>query len=29
VWDPKALSARNAPEATEFVQHKYREGWGI
>jgi predicted dehydrogenase len=29
VWDPKALSARNAPEATEFIQHNYREGWGI
>ncbi|MBG85740.1 MAG: oxidoreductase [Verrucomicrobiales bacterium] len=28
-WDPTSLKAINAPEADEFIQHDYREGWKI
>jgi predicted dehydrogenase len=28
-WDSKNLRAKNCPQATEFVQHKYRQGWSI
>ena len=28
-WDAKNLKARNCPEAVEFIQHKYRQGWSI
>ena len=28
-WDSKSLRARNCPEATEFIEHHYREGWEI
>jgi predicted dehydrogenase len=28
-WDSVHLKARNAPEATPFIQHHYRAGWKI
>ncbi len=28
-WDAKNLKARGCPEADQFIQHKYREGWKI
>ncbi len=28
-WDAQTLSARNCPEADEFIQHHYRNGWKI
>jgi predicted dehydrogenase len=28
-WDWRALKATNCPEATQFIQHKYRAGWKI
>jgi predicted dehydrogenase len=28
-WDSPGLRARNCPEAAEFIQHHYREGWKI
>jgi predicted dehydrogenase len=28
-WDPVYLRATNAKEAEQFIQHHYREGWGI
>jgi predicted dehydrogenase len=29
VWDAKTLKAKGCPEADQFIQHKYREGWKI
>ncbi len=29
VWDPKKLRATNCPEADQFIQHHYRDGWKI
>ena len=29
VWDPKTLKAKGCPEADQFIQHKYREGWKL
>jgi predicted dehydrogenase len=26
-WDPKRLRARNCLEASQFIQHHYRQGW--
>lgn len=28
-WDAKKLRAKNAPEADEFIQHHYRDGWKL
>ena len=28
-WDAKSLRAKNCPEADEFIQHRYREGWKL
>ncbi len=28
-WDAKNLKATNAPEADQFIQRKYREGWTL
>ncbi len=28
-WDSPALRAPNCPPAAQFIQHHYREGWGI
>ena len=28
-WDPKALQAKNCPEATQYIQHHYRPGWKL
>ncbi|HTI72112.1 MAG TPA: Gfo/Idh/MocA family oxidoreductase [Candidatus Limnocylindria bacterium] len=28
-WDAKNMRAKNAPEADEFIQYKYREGWSL
>lgn len=28
-WDPEALKATNVPEAEQYIQHKYREGWTL
>ena len=28
-WDYKRLKAKNCPEAEQFIQHHYREGWKI
>jgi predicted dehydrogenase len=28
-WDPKALKAKNCPEADAFIQHRYRKGWSL
>lgn len=28
-WDPATLKAKNCPEADEFIQHEYREGWSL
>jgi hypothetical protein len=28
-WDSKSLRAKNCPEATQFIQHRYRSGWKI
>ncbi|HEX7858774.1 MAG TPA: Gfo/Idh/MocA family oxidoreductase [Verrucomicrobiae bacterium] len=28
-WDAKNLKAKNAPEADEFIQHHYRQGWRL
>lgn len=28
-WDARKLRAANAPEATRFIQHKYRRGWSL
>jgi predicted dehydrogenase len=28
-WDAKSLRAKNCPEADQFIQHHYRDGWKI
>jgi predicted dehydrogenase len=28
-WDAARLRAKNSPEATQYIQHKYRSGWSI
>ena len=28
-WDPVNLRAKNAPEATPFIQREYRKGWAL
>lgn len=28
-WDPKNLKATNCPEADQYIQRKYREGWTL
>jgi len=28
-WDPVNLKARNCPEADQFIQSRYRDGWAI
>lgn len=28
-WDAAALKATNAPEADQYIRHKYREGWTL
>ncbi len=28
-WDPISLSAKNAPEASQFIQREYRKGWTL
>lgn len=28
-WDAKNLKATNCPEADQFIQHQYREGWKL
>ncbi|HEV8542458.1 MAG TPA: Gfo/Idh/MocA family oxidoreductase [Verrucomicrobiae bacterium] len=28
-WDSKNLKAKNCPEADEFIQHHYRQGWKL
>jgi len=28
-WDPKALKAPGCPEADQYIQKKYREGWTL
>jgi hypothetical protein len=28
-WDPKRMRARNAREAEQFIQHRYRKGWKL
>ena len=28
-WDPVNLRAKNAPEATPFIQRAYRQGWTL
>ena len=28
-WDPKTLRAKNCPEAEQYIEHKYREGWKL
>lgn len=28
-WDAKNLTARNCPEATQYLQHHYRKGWKL
>jgi predicted dehydrogenase len=28
-WDAKTLKAKNCPEADQYLQHHYREGWSI
>ena len=28
-WDTVALKAKNCPEADEYLQHHYREGWSL
>ena len=28
-WDPAALKATNVPEADQYLQHKFREGWTL
>ena len=28
-WDAEALRARNCPQADQFIQHRYRQGWKI
>jgi len=28
-WDPENLKARNCPEADQFIQPPYREGWSL
>jgi hypothetical protein len=28
-WDPVNLRAKNAPEATPFIQRAYRKGWSL
>ena len=28
-WDSKNLQAKNCPEAAQFIQHDYREGWRL
>lgn len=29
VWDAKTLKAKGCPEADQFIQHQYREGWKL
>lgn len=29
VWDPKAISATNCPEADRYIRRPYREGWTL
>lgn len=28
-WDPTSLTAKNAPEASQFIQREYRKGWTL
>ena len=28
-WDPASLTAKNAPEASEFIRREYRQGWDL
>lgn len=28
-WDPKKLRSSQAPEARQFIQHRYRSGWSL
>lgn len=28
-WDPRKLRARNCPDADQFIQHHYRDGWNL
>jgi predicted dehydrogenase len=28
-WDPKELRAKNAPAATQYIQHHYRKNWSL
>ncbi len=28
-WDSKNVRAKNCPDAAEFIQHHYREGWKL
>jgi len=28
-WDPENLRAKNCPEASQFIQRKYRKGWSL
>ena len=28
-WDPKAMKAKNCPEAEPYIRRKYREGWTL
>jgi len=29
VWDANTLKAKGCPEADQFIQHQYREGWKL
>jgi hypothetical protein len=29
LWDAATMTVTNKPEASQFVQHQYRQGWSL